>query len=445
RAHNAGLKVKQDPAGNVCICVPATAGKEKAPAVVLQAHIDMVCEKNEETLFDFTRDSLRLVREGDWIRADGTTLGADNGIGAAAALAAGFASDLIHGPLEILLTVDEETGLTGARGLSHDFISGRILLNLDSESSSSVCIGCAGGGGVTTDLKLDFKNIPDAARAFEIKLFGLQGGHSGLNIHENRGNAVKLMARLLQSLMDIGIDLADLHSGDKHNAIPREAKALISIAPDAVSKAAAIIELQLAAFKNEFSHEPHIDISWAAARKPERVLCRASFATLLNMLFACPHGVLAMSRSMPGLVETSNNLASVHLTDNMLRMHTTPRSSLAQALKTTASQIVAVGNLAGAESREEPSYPGWHPNTDSRLLHIFEKVYESLFGNKPKREATHAGLECGIIGDTYHGMDMISFGPDIRNCHSPVEAVNIRSVEKFWNVLTGLLAVLAKL
>ena len=438
-AETAGLTVKQDNAGNLCILVPATQGYENAPAVVLQGHLDMVCEKNETVDFDFTKDAIRLVRDGDWIRADGTTLGADNGIGVAAALATALTANIIHGPLEILLTVDEETGLTGAMGLSPSLVSGRIMCNLDSEKAGAVCIGCAGGGGVTTRLPIEWMDTPDRMVGMELNLTGLQGGHSGLDIHENRGSAVKLITRSLCALNDLGVTLADLHSGDKANAIPREGYGVLVLPGEQRSKVQEIISRQLMLFKDEFPHEQHMHILTTRINPSRRVLTRKSFDTALEMLMAFPHGVLAMSRDIPDLVETSNNLSSVHIRGDVLVAHNMPRSSVARAMKTTVDQIVSVSDLAGATSQVEEPYPGWQPNPDSKILHILEDVYEELFGNRPVREATHAGLECGVIGEKLGGMDMVSFGPDVISAHSPSEAVNIVSVEKFWKLLVGLL------
>ena len=442
-AEKAGLAVKQDSAGNICIAVPASPGYEKAPAVILQSHLDMVCEKNTAVTFDFSKDAIRLVRDADWIRAEGTSLGADNGIGVAAAMAVALAKDIVHGPLQVLLTVDEETGLTGAVNLSPSLVSGRILLNLDSEKSDHLCIGCAGGGGVSTRLPLTLTDTPVKSAGLEIRLTGLRGGHSGLDIHENRANAVKVMARLVLALRERGALLADFQSGDKHNAIPREGCATIVLPAEHLPAARGMISNRCNAFLAEFPHEPTMQMSFEEVTAPGTVVSATSSATALNMLMAFPHGVLAMSRPMPGLVETSSNLASAHMRKNVLRVHNTPRSSLPQALLTTMDQIISVGSLAGATHELEEPYPGWHPNPDSKILPVLEKTYEEICGRKPKRTATHAGLECGVIGDKCEGMDMISFGPDIINAHSPAEAVSIRSVKTFWEVLIGTLGKVA--
>ena len=327
-AEEAGITVQEDTSGNLCIAVPATPGYEKAPTVILQGHLDMVCEKNKDVDFDFTKDALRLVRDGDWIRADGTTLGADNGIGVAAALAVAFTNEAVHGPLEILLTVNEETGLTGALNLSPSLLKGRILLNLDSERTGGVCIGCAGGGGVTTFLPVNLVEPPADSVGLEVKLAGLQGGHSGIDIHKNRGNAVKLTARTVIALGTLGVTLADFHSGDKLNAIPREGFATCTLPRKQFPRVQEIISKQGDLFKTEFPNESALQISATQTNVPPTVLSTASSTTALTLLMAFPHGVLAMNRELDNLVETSNNLSSAHMKGNVFVVHNTPRSSL---------------------------------------------------------------------------------------------------------------------
>lgn len=443
-AHNAGLIVQKDSTGNLCIKVPATKGYEKAPSVVLQAHLDMVCEKNNDSNFNFLRDKITLQQDGDWIKSFNTSLGADNGIGVAAALTVAFSTDISHGPLEILLTVDEETGLTGAMGLSSEFIKSTILINLDSERSNTVCIGCAGGGGITTTLDLEYIQVPDTMIGVELKIDSLQGGHSGLNIHENRANAIKLLIRIINSLKTKNVQLAYVNGGDKHNAIPREAIAVLCIHAENLQYISGIINSQLDAFKNEYPNEKNIHVSVKETEPPHNMLTEKCFTTICNMLLAFPSGVLAMSRIMSGLVETSNNLSSVNTLNNLLKIHNTPRSSVSECLQATIQQLIAISKLAGATWEEEPSYQGWQPNTESKILRLFEETYQNLYGQKPEREATHAGLECGIIGEKYKNIDMISFGPDIINCHSPAEAVSISSVSKFWKTLCSLLIKIAE-
>lgn len=438
-AEKAGLTVRQDDAGNLCINVPPSRGCETAPAVVLQAHLDMVCEKNAAVSFDFAKEGVRLIRDGDWIRADGTSLGADNGIGIGAAMAVALSTDIPHGPLEVLLTVDEETGLTGAVNLSPSLVRGRILLNLDSEKSDHVCIGCAGGGGVCTRLPLIVTGPPGHSAALRLTVTGLRGGHSGLDIHENRANAVQLMARLVLALNEHGVLLADFQGGDKHNAIPRESVATVVLPEERMQAARECIGTRYATLVTEFAHEATMQMHCEESILPAGAANRTSSIAALNMLAAFPHGVLAMSRHMPGLVETSNNLAAAHIQDNLLTVHNTPRSSLSQALRSAEEQIAAISSLAGGTYALESPYPGWHPNPQSKILTVVEETYEEICGRKPVRSATHAGLECGVIGEKYPGMDMISFGPDIINAHSPAEAVRITSVATFWNILIGTL------
>jgi dipeptidase D len=443
-AEGAGLTVKQDDAGNLSIVVPATPGSEHAPVVVLQAHLDMVCEKNKAVDFDFSQEAIRLVRDGDWIKADGTSLGADNGIGVAAALAIALSQDMVHGPLEVLLTVNEETGLIGALELSPDLLSGRIMLNLDSERPGSICIGCAGGGGVTTRLPLTLKDTPDGTAGLEVKLTGLRGGHSGLDIIENRGNAVKLMTRTVLTLHACGATLADFHSGDKLNAIPREGFVHLVLPIEQLPRTQEMIDDQLKLFRTEFPHEFTVQITTRTISPSRKVLSTKSLTTALNMLMAFPNGVLAMSREMQGLVETSNNLSSAHMKEGVFIVHNTSRSSRVEALQATVNQIVAVADLAGGTNTLEEPYPGWQPNPHSKILHIVEDTFSEVFGKRPERVATHAGLECGAIGGKFDGMDMVSFGPDLINAHSPDEAVSISSVKTFWQLLVGVLEKVAK-
>ena len=443
-AERAGLRVQEDAAGNVCIQVPASPGCEGAPAVVLQAHLDMVCEKNKALNFDFSREAIRLIRTGDWIKADGTSLGADNGIGVAAALAIALSGDILHGPLEVLLTVNEETGLIGALQLSPALVSGRIMLNLDSERRGSICIGCAGGGGVTTRLPLILQDTPEGRAGLEVRLTGLRGGHSGLDILENRANAVKAMARTAIALRTCGAALAHFHSGDKHNAIPREGVVHLILPAEQLPAALETIAHQLKLFRTEFPHEPAAAMTAARTSPPRTLVSTESSRTALNMLMAFPNGVMAMSREMEGLVETSSNLSSARTEAGMFIVHNTPRSSRAASLQATVDQLVAVADLSGASSTLEEPYPGWQPNPHSKVLKIVEDTYSEVFGKQPQRVSTHAGLECGVIGNKFDGMDMVSFGPDIVNAHSPDEAVSISSVQSFWQLLVGTLGKIAR-
>ena len=445
RAREAGLESQRDDAGNLVIRIPATAGCENAPTVVLQGHMDMVCTKNSSVSFDFATDPISLVRAGQYIRADGTTLGADNGIGIAAALAVATAEGINHGPLEILLTVDEETGLTGAFQLSPDLLTGRILLNLDSEEIGIVYMGCAGGSGADTFFAIDWQPPTDGTTGARLEISGLRGGHSGGDIHENRGNAVKLLARTLHALEEnFSAELGDFNAGDKHNAIPREANARLTIPAGSMEKAKALVQAMLEDFRKEFSRDTDLTMSLAPTGSSAWGMDHNSTRQLLDMLLAFPNGVLAMSQDLPGLVETSNNLALVKLDSDRFVIHNSPRSSQAIALRAVMDQIQAITRMAGAEYEEKDAYPGWQPNPDSRILNLVEEVHEQLFNNRPERRAIHAGLECGLIGEKFEGMDMVSFGPEIINPHSPDEAVNIASVETFYKHLVGVIEAIAQ-
>ena len=443
-AGSAGYDFKQDNAGNVCMYAPSSPGCEQAPVVVLQGHLDMVCEKNDNHDFDFMRSGIQLVRDNDWIRANGTTLGADNAIGVAAALAAAFLPGIVHGPLEVLLTIDEESGLHGAMNLDPALISGGILLNLDSEKTGAVCIGCAGGGRVTVRIPLFFADFPDTHTAVALRIFGLRGGHSGLNIHENRGNALKLLACLLESVRDMDIALSCIAGGDKHNAIPREATAILRQPRRCIDELRSRINSAYAALVHGCPQEPSMKMSLSEIEPQQQGISGFHFCPLLDVLHALPSGVLAMSMDIQGLVETSCNLASARIQGSFFEIELMPRSSHMVGLDTVTSQIKAIAALAGGACCCETPYSGWRPDLQSPLLNCVDSVHEELFGMKPYREATHAGLECGIIGQKCPGMDMISFGPDIAECHSPSEKVCISSVGKFWLLLCGVLEKIAK-
>ncbi len=440
----AGFGIRKDAAGNICIRVPATPGFEGAPTVILQGHLDMVCEKNSSCEFDFSTGGIQLVRDGDWIRASGTSLGADNGIGIAAALAVAFSPQSAHGPLELLLTLDEETGLKGAMRLDPALVTGRILLNVDSEKTGSVCIGCAGGVRTTVRLPLHFTEMFPGHDALGIRIEGLRGGHSGLNIHENRGNAVKLLAELLAAVMETRTSLFTMSGGDRHNAIPREASAVISLPADDLEGFRDRALRQFEKMRSAHPQEGSMELSVVAAEPLGQAVPPVVLRRILNLLQGLPSGVLSMSRDIPGLVETSCNLAAARLLGLYLEIELMPRSSHAQSLDRVAAQINAIAELAGADCSSEIPYPGWQPDLSSKILGCVDDVHQSLFGFRPGREATHAGIECGIIGKKIPGIDMISFGPDISDCHSPSEKVYIPGVEKFWELLNGVLERVAK-
>lgn len=441
-AKERNLEAKTDSAGNVVVRAPATPGHEKAPTVVLQSHMDMVCEKNKDVDFDFMTDALQLQMDGDWLKAKGTTLGADNGIGMAAALAMVDDEDVVHGPLEILATVDEETGLTGASQLDSTVLEGKLLLNLDTEELGAVYIGCAGGGDSTITLPITTKPIPSDAQAIHVKVLGLRGGHSGMDIVEQRGNAIKALARILwKAGRAHTINLVNFNGGGVHNAIPREAAADIVVGESGVETIKSVIAEQSNAIKSELAKvDPGFKVEVHPSEDtPAEMMDEKSHSTVLDLILAVPHGVVGMSFDVPGLVETSNNLASVWTRDHTIVVGTSSRSSVGSALQEVRDRIRAAGQLAGATVEENEAYPGWIPNMESKLLELTRVVYEKVFSKQPELKAVHAGLECGIIGEKFPGMDMVSFGPDIEAPHSPDERVNVPSVEKFYTFLKALM------
>ena len=436
-----GLEHHTDATGNVIVRKPGTGGREDAPVTVLQGHLDMVNEKDSDLAHDFTSDPIRPRREGEWLYATGTTLGADNGIGVAAMLALLGASDVPHGPLELVFTIDEETGLTGASGLDSSLLTGRRLLNLDSEEEGDVTVGCAGGAGTVLRLPLEFAPAaPANGTALTLRLRGLRGGHSGIDIVLQRGNAVKLLARMLAAASAAAsFRLVRLEGGNKHNAIPREAEAEVLVEGDAAAFRAAVAA-ELAAVQAEFqSADPEMTLEIGAAASPGRVSTPAATATALRVLEALPHGVLAMSPDIPGLVETSTNVATVKLEGQTLVIGTSSRSSVGSALRAARRRITAIAELAGAAVEHGHGYPGWKPDLTSPLLGTVKAIEAEVYGREPKIVAVHAGLECGIIGEKVPGMDMVSIGPQIEAPHSPNERVHIESVGRFWRVLTTVL------
>ena len=445
-AKEAGCAAKRDATGNVIVHVVASRGRESAPVVVLQGHLDMVCEKNSDKAFDFEKDAISLVRDGDWIRADGTTLGADNGIGVAIALALMEDKAAQHGPLELLFTVDEETGLNGASGLVPGFITGKTFLNLDTEEDGAFYVGCSGGRDTQIRLPICRGPIPAGHAAYRVDVKGLRGGHSGLDIVLNRGNAIRLLARVVLAAAEkIDIRLAAVEGGDKHNAIPREAWAIATVPADGAAAFERICAEQLAGFRTEFaSAEPELALTAArAAAVPADALTDASTRAAARLLLAMPHGVLAMSRDLQGLVETSSNVARVRTEADALTILASSRSSNASALDGVIAQIRSVCALANASAEPNKGYPGWQPNMASPLLAAALEVWAKEFGDKPKITAIHAGLECGIIGEKFPGTDMLSFGPTIRWPHSPTECVSISTVGRMAQFTRALLAALA--
>jgi dipeptidase D len=428
------LETIQDQVGNVVIRKPGTKGLENSPSVCLQGHVDMVCEKDAEVVHDFDKDPILTYIEDGWLKARGTTLGADNGIAVATMLALLEAKDLVHGPLECLFTIDEETGLTGAFGLDPGVLKSRILLNLDSEDDGEFFIGCAGGKDTVIELALKKENIPAGYKTLRIKVSGLQGGHSGDDIHRNRGNANKILNRFLwESAGKYGIRVASFEGGNLRNAIAREAIGIF-LAP--VSHIKAVIEYcdqYLKEVRFEFRvSEPDLKIEIEEFEAPGFVMAKTTQDQLLNSLYACPHGVIAWSQDIPNFVETSTNLASVKMNSSKIRIATSQRSSIESAKEDICNMVASVFKLTDSTIVHSDGYPGWAPNPHSKVLELCVGSYEQMFGQKPVVRAIHAGLECGLIGDKYPGMDMISYGPTMRGVHSPTERLEISTVEKFW-------------
>ena len=444
-----GFEVLQDEAGSLTIKVPATPGHENAPTIILQGHLDMVCEKNSDVEHDFMTQGIEVEVEGDWVQARGTTLGADNGIGVAAAMAVAEDPDVVHGPLELLCTIDEETGLTGAKDLDPSIVTGRIMLNLDTEEDGAVYIGCAGGADSIATLKTARRTASLGSVPVKVSVTGLRGGHSGLNIIENRGNAIKLTTRVLLAAIEEGIelDLVSIDGGDKHNAIPREAFAVCRIDTSQIDALKAVAETCAKDFIEEFGpSDPDLGVSVDELDDDDTrrsVLNVHARDRLLRVLDGMPHGVLSMSRDVPGLVETSNNLAVVKNHGDHAEINVSYRSSVMPALFAVRRQVDSIFRQAGAEVHVEDAYPGWKPNPSSPIVQKTCEVYEKLFGEKPELKAIHAGLECGLLIEKVPGMDVVSIGPQIENAHSPEEKVQISSVQKFYKHLAAVLEELA--
>jgi dipeptidase D len=440
-AQRNNFSAKRDTIGNIVVSCPATSGKGDRPTVIIQGHTDMVCEKNNDTVHDFSQDPIKLLREGEWITADGTTLGADNAIGFCCALALMDDHTIPHPPMEFLFTVDEETGLTGASGLSSEFVSGKILINLDSEEEGALYIGCAGGRHTILQKQIKREQLPAGYRLFKIKLGGLRGGHSGLEIHQDLGNAVKLISRLLYCLKDkTDFRLASINGGNKHNAIPREAQAVIAVKQEHTALLSPFIKEMEHVYQNEYQYvDKGVYLKLEDSTRVENVFDKSTQKALIHFLYSVPHGVMAMSHAIPGLVETSTNMAIVETKEDRFELLTSQRSSVATAGIDIADKIKALGELAGFEIEQGGSYPAWQPNPDSNLLGLAKSLYKEITGKEAEVKAVHAGLECGIIGEKFPGMDMISFGPTIQGAHSPDERVHIKSVENIWHFLLELL------
>ena len=432
-AEKRGLEHERDEIGNVIIRKGASKGMENKPWVCLQSHMDMVCEKNGDKVFDFMKDPIEAQIVNQWLMAKGTTLGADDGIGIATALAILDSEDIEHGPIECLFTVDEETGLSGADALSPNVLKSRILLNLDSEDEGEMFIGCAGGVDTLARLPFEKEETPQGAY-FRISVKGLKGGHSGDDINKGLGCANKLLNRILwEADKEMDMRLSCFNGGNLRNAIAREAYADVVIMEQESEDLKKLVEKFREDLKYEFrSTEPNMQIRIEKVAKPAFVVDMLSQDNLLNVLYACPHGVLAMSREIPNFVETSTNLASVKTEETHFFITTSQRSSVESAKEAAASRVESCFLLAGADVEHTDGYPGWAPNTDSHVLKVAVESYKKLFGKEPVVRAIHAGLECGLIGEKYKDMDMISFGPTLRGVHSPEERLEIATVELFW-------------
>jgi dipeptidase D len=444
-----GFEVVSDATGNRTIRIPATDGHENAPTVVLQGHLDMVCEKNSDVDHDFMSKGIEVEVEDDWVVAKGTTLGADNGIGVAAAMAVAEDLDAIHGPLEILCTVDEETGLTGAKQLDASIVSGRTMINLDTEEDGAIYIGCAGGADIKATLPLARRRALLASVPIRLVVRGLRGGHSGLNIIENRGNALKLAARTLLAALDAGIevDVVSLEGGSKHNAIPREAFAGCRVHRSDVDTFNEVVDSCRHDFAEEFlASDPDMELAVEPHEDDDdlrMVLNVHARDRLLRLVDGLPHGVLAMSRDVPGLVETSNNLAVVNAERDHATIVTSHRSSIMPALHAVGRQVTSIFLQAGASVETDDAYPGWKPNPESPIVKKTAEVFRRVLGSEAELKAIHAGLECGLLVEKVPDMDVVSIGPEIQNAHSPEERVQISSVHRFYRVLKALLEDLA--
>jgi dipeptidase D len=435
------LEYRKDGAGNLVIRKPASEGMGSAPTVVLQTHVDMVAEKNRDVSFDFLKDPIQAYVEGGWVRARGTTLGADDGIGMAAVLAILTDRTLEHGPIEALFTVDEETGLTGASNLEPDMLTGKYLVNLDSEEEGEITIGCAGGIDTVAEFRYEKTAVDREAEAFDLTIKGLTGGHSGDDIEKGYANANKLLARfLLTATEERGLRLSFFDGGNLRNAIPREAFALFTVPNGQAAALKKDFERFAREVREEFLHtEPKMSLSLNGA-EAAHVIDHPTQIRLLQALAGLPNGVLAMSRTMPGLVETSSNLASVKFTDGERIVVTTSQRSSVESAKHAARQSVAsVFRLAGAQVSHSDGYPGWAPDPGSHLLKTAEAVYRGLFGADARVKAIHAGLECGLFLRKFPRLEMISIGPTLRGVHSPDERLEIATVDKFWRHLVAIL------
>ncbi len=440
-ASQRGYTYKTDEVGNLVIKKPATPGMEDRPGCVIQGHMDMVCEKNKDTQHDFSKDPLKLKVEDGWVTAEGTTLGADNGIALAMAMAIMEDDSIQHPPLEFLFTVDEETGLTGATALKSDFVEGKYLLNIDSEEETTLFIGCAGGQNTILRKTIEWVEPHADHTTMLLKVGGLRGGHSGLNIHQGLGNAIKLLSRVLYNLDSLfHYHLAAVNGGSAHNAIPREAEAVIDVPGNQINDLQNLVQKFEKIFKDELKFvDKDVTVTVEEHPRVNKVFSTPFKDQLVRLLYTIPHGVMAMSHAIEGLVETSTNMATISTGSDTIELLTSQRSSIASSITDISDRVKALGELAEFDVEQKDGYPAWQPNPDSKLLQICKSIYKEKFGKEPEVTAIHAGLECGIIGEKYEGMDMISFGPDILGAHSPDERIRIESVQHVWEYLLEVL------
>lgn len=440
-ADNLGLGTQVDPAGNLIVRKPASPGREHVPGLVLQGHLDMVCQKNSDSNHDFSRDPIRPVLKDGWVMAEGTTLGADNGMGVAMILALLADPALPHGPIEALFTVDEEAGMGGAQGLQPGLLQGRLMLNLDTEAWGEFYLGCAGGMDVNVARTGPAEPMPPEHDAWRISLTGLRGGHSGVNIHEERGNAIKLLVRVLQGLQALGdVRLISLQGGSARNALPREAFAVVAV-PEALAAdlAQILLSWQTLLLQELEGVEPRLELR-ADAAQASQVMAAAEQDIWLQSLHAAPHGVRRMSQRVPGVVETSNNLGMVDMGPTGGHCNFMVRSLRDSGSQALADEIVSLWALSGTQAEQSGAYPGWTPNPDSPLLALCQRVYLGEFKAPSAVQVIHAGLECGIIAAKYPGMDIVSFGPTIKGAHAPGEQVDAASVARTWQLFTAIVS-----
>jgi len=431
-----GLETVHDNAGNTVVRKPAHPGREGAPMALLQGHLDMVCEKNEGTAHNFDTDPIKTVRDGDWIKADGTTLGSDNGIGVSAALAVMESSDIAHGPLEFVFTIDEETGLTGAAEFPGGLVRSKYFLNLDNEETGTLCIGCSGGIKTTARRKITLRPASQGA-GWRVKVSGLKGGHSGVDIHQGRGNALRLLGRVLDSALDkLPLEIAEVNGGSAQNAIPREAFATVVLDETRGNELQALVtQAEGEARADLGGFDPGVQIAVEKVPRPDKVFDAPDAQATVALLVGLPHGVLAMSPDVPGLTQNSTNLAIVATKGDIVEFVTSQRSAIESSMQAAARMVATVFRLAGFEVEHSGRYPGWKPEPTSDVVRKLQSVHEELFGQPAKLIAMHAGLECGVIGEKYPGMQMVSFGPTIVDPHSPNERVQISTVDSFWKYL----------